>query len=352
MKIHRFEKRLKNISPTALKLIARIDELKGQWTSGATLSPQILGRLKQSILVTSSGASTRIEGARMSDADIEKMMRGISLERFRDRDRQEVQGYYELLKNIFEAWQKIKLTEGCIKSFHKELLKFVEKDASHRGRYKQRENKVHMVSDAGQSLGILFDTTPACLTPKEMLELVEWTNSVLLKQSHHPLLLIANFLVEFLKIHPFQDGNGRLSRILTNFLLLKAGYAFVPYVSHERIIEEHKADYYLALRRSQKTFGKNRENILPWLDFFLKTVLVQAEAALRLLSAENLQALLTEKQKMVWDYFEQYDAATPRELAQYTGIPRPTINQILNKLLRFKKIVRLGEGRGVRYQKS
>lgn len=331
-------------------MIAQIDELKGRWSSGARLSPQVLGRLKVSVLVTSTGSSTRIEGARMSDGDIEKMLRGLDIQRFKDRDKQEVRGYYDLLKNVFEAWEKIKLTEGNIKFFHKELLKHTEKDQSHCGHYKKRENKVHMIDTAGQSLGVLFDTTAAYLTPKEMLELVEWTQEALKENTHHPLLVVANFVVQFLKIHPFQDGNGRLSRVLTNLLLLQTGYVFAPYVSHEKIIEDNKPDYYLALRRSQKTFGSARENLGPWLEFFLATTLKQAQMAVALLSAENLESLLTQKQFQVWSYLQQYKEASPRELAQYTGIARPTINQILHKLLGFKKIESYGQGRGTRYR--
>ncbi len=348
-KAHRLDSRIKRISPSFWRLITQIDEVKGRWVAGARLSPQILGRLKRSVLVTSTGSSTRIEGARLSDADIEKLMRGLDIQKFQDRDKQECKGYYQLLENVFNAWDRLSLTEGNIKFFHKEMLKFVDKDKQHRGKYKQRENKVHMIDAAGQSVGILFDTTPAYLTPKEMLELVEWTSLALKSGHHHPLLVIANFLVEFLKIHPFQDGNGRLSRVLTNLLLLKTGYSYVPYVSHEKIIEDNKPDYYLALRQSQKTFKTKRENLTPWLKFFLQTILKQSQMAVELLSEDNLDVLLTEKQRAVWAFMQKKKEATPQDIAKATNIPRPTINQILTKLLQLKKIQRLGQGRGTRY---
>jgi len=214
----------------------------------------VLTRLRKSVLVTSTGASTRIEGSELSDKDVEKLMRGLSLKRFRSRDMEEVQGYYELLTNVFNSYQSTPFSEGTIKFFHRELLKHAEKDTEHRGEYKKKENRVEMVNTAGDSVGVLFDTTPAYLTGKEMLELVEWTQQAILERKIHPLLIIGNFIVEFLAIHPFEDGNGRLSRILTNLLLLRAGYSFVEYVSHEQIIEQRKDQYYLALRSSQKTF--------------------------------------------------------------------------------------------------
>ena len=203
------------------------------------MSSQVLGRLKRSVLVTSTGASTRIEGARLSDEDIEKLMRGISIQKFADRDKQEVKGYYELLQNVFDAWKHIRFSENTIKHFHKELLKYVQKDRLHRGEYKKTENKVHMIDAEGKSVGILFDTTPAYLTPKEMQELVEAAQNAFKENKYPPLLIIGNFLVEFLKIHPFQDGNGRISRILTNLLLLHSGYQYMPYVSHEKLVEDN-----------------------------------------------------------------------------------------------------------------
>ena len=137
MKNNQFNKRLQKLPASIWRKIAQIDELKGQWIAGAKLSPQVLGRLKKSVLITSTGASTRIEGARLSDEDVEKLMRGISMQKFRDRDKQEVKGYYELLQNVFDSWKSVRFSENTIKHFHKELLKYVEKDKRHRGEYKK-----------------------------------------------------------------------------------------------------------------------------------------------------------------------------------------------------------------------
>ncbi|MBF0254351.1 MAG: nucleotide exchange factor GrpE [Candidatus Omnitrophica bacterium] len=333
-----FTKRLENLPSTLWSKITQIEELKGRWISGAKLNPQVLGRLKKSVLVTSTGASTRIEGARLSDEDVEKLMRGLSVQKFADRDKQEAQGYYELLKNVFEFWQAIPFSESTIKHFHKELLKYVEKDKLHRGQYKHSENKVHMIDEAGKSVGVLFDTTPAYLTPKETLELVEATEAAAKDKTIHPLLIIGNFLVEFLLIHPFQDGNGRLSRIMTNLLLLKHGYEYVPYVSHEKLVEDNKADYYLALRRSQKTLRGKAPNLVPWLEFFLSVVHKQSEEAVGLLSSENIERILSPKQMDVWRYLQTAVEVTPAQISQGAGVARPTVNQVLDKLLKLKKI--------------
>jgi len=351
MPVERFRTRLEKIPGEIWNKIAQIDELKGRWIGGIHLSPQVLGRLKQSVLITSTGASTRIEGARLSDEDVERLIRGISIQRFVDRDKQEVKGYYQLLQNIFQTWKYIRFSENTIKHFHKELLKYVDKDKRHCGEYKKTENKVHMVDAEGKSIAVLSDTTPAYLTAKEMQELVEWTQKALAGNGFHPLLVIGNFLVEFLMIHPFQDGNGRLSRILTNLLLLQRGYLYVPYVSHEKLIEDNKSDYYVALRKSQKTLKTGKEDISPWLGFFLSVFLEQSKRAVELLSKEAIEKLFSPKQILVLEYFRKSDEVTPGELSAKLKIARPTVNQILSRLLQFKKIERIGLGRSTRYRK-
>jgi len=348
---NKFDQRLQNISDSIWSKIAQIDELKGRWITGAQLSPQVLGRLKRSVLITSTGASTRIEGAMLSDEDIEKLMRGIDIQKFTNRDKQEARGYFGLLQNVFDSWKKIRFNESAIKHFHQELLKYVEKDKTHRGEYKKQENKVHMIDKAGKSIAVLFDTVAPYLTPKQMQELVEWTGKALEEKRYHPLLIVANFLVEFLNIHPFQDGNGRLSRVLTNLLLLKEGYLYMPYVSHEKLVEDNKPDYYVSLRRTQKTIGTKNEDITPWFDFFFTVFLEQSRMAVALLSKEKVEKLLTNKQLTVWEYLNKVGESTPLEIAEKTKVAYGTVRQALDKLLRLKKIERIGLGRSTKYRK-
>ena len=318
------------------------------------------------MLITSTGASTRIEGAKLSDSDVENLMKGISMQKFKDRDTQEVKGYYELLKNVFDSWQSIKLNEGTIKHFHQEILKYVEKDSFHRGQYKVTENKVQMVDAKGNIVGTIFDTTPVYLTPIEMQELVEWTIKAIKEQKYHPLLIAANFVVEFLKIHPFRDGNGRLSRILTNLLMLQAGYLYMPYISHEKLVEEKKQEYYVALRKTQITlrfpfdrtqgkhsgqaFKSEKADIMPWLTFFLNIIFDQSKQAVDLLTADNVEKTLSGKQLAVLEYLQAVKEATPGEITKKTKVARPTVNQVLDKLLNLKKIERIGMGRSTRYR--
>lgn len=331
--------------------IAEIERYRGMWTAGVNLSPQILTVLKRSTVITSAGSSTRIEGSKLTNEEIKKVFKsGLKVEKFKTRDQQEVAGYKELIENIFESWQTIKFSENTIKHFHKELLKYSDKDQGHLGNYKFSDNTVAAYNKSGKIVGILFEPTPPYLTQKEMTELIGWTQNALEEKLIHPLLVIGNFVLEFLKIHPFQDGNGRTSRAMTNLLLLKTGYDFVPYVSHEKFIEDNKDAYYLALNQSQKTLKDNEPNITPWLLFFLEIIRGQARMAVELSQKERIETLLSEKQLAVWQYIFEYSEVTPKEIREALKMPIPTVLQALNKLLDMKKIERLGKGRSTRYK--
>jgi Fic family protein len=208
-----------------------------------------------------------------------------------------------------------------------------------------------MLDDTGASVAVVFATTPAWLTGKEMRELMEWTQNAFTEKKIHILIVIANFIVEFLKIHPFQDGNGRMSRILTNLLMLQHGYEYIPYVSHEKLIEDNKAEYYVVLRQSQKTFNREVEDISPWLEFFLSVSAAQAREAMTLISKESIEKLLSPKQLLVWQYLLTTDEAAPGEIAKATSVARPTVSQAIDTLLRLKKVERIGQGRTTRYRK-
>jgi Fic family protein len=275
-------------------------------------------------------------------------MQGLSITKFTDRDSQEVQGYLETLQNVFDSFQTMVLRESTIQSLHKELLKYSTKDDLHRGEYKKKENVVGVLGEDGKVVRIVFETTPAWQTPSEMTELVEWTHEALEKQRFHPLLIIANFLIEFLKIHPFEDGNGRLSRVLTNMLLLRSGYTFVQYVSHEQLVEKRKDEYYLALREAQKTFKTENSSIVPWLNFFLSVVKEQAVRALALVEQEHEEGL-SPKQSEVLQFFASVPEASPAEIASATGMVTITVRKSLERLVELGKVKRIGRGRGTRY---
>lgn len=347
----KFDHRIRTPDPHIVGLLAAIDELKGQFKAGLRMTPQAMTNLKRSVLVTSAGASTRIEGAKLNNEEVQKIMQGLSVSKFADRDSQEVQGYLETLQNVFDSYEKLPLREGTIQSLHKELLKYSTKDELQRGKYKQKENIVGVLGPDDKVARIMFDTTKAYLTPKEMQELVDWTIEALEGNRFHPLLIIANFIVEFLKIHPFEDGNGRLSRVLTNLLLLQSGYQFMQYVSHEQLVEKRKDEYYIALRKSQETFNTEKDTISPWLNFFLSVVKEQAEKALTYLEEEKVEDTFSPKQYEVWKYISSVGEASPGDIVKSTNVGMPTVRQALERLIELGKVKRIGRGRGTRYVK-
>jgi Fic family protein len=204
-------------------LISAIDTVKGQWKLTQKLSPQMIKRLTQSVLITSAGSSNRIEGNKMTDEQIKNLYSKLRIKKFKDRDEQEVAGYLEMLQIVFENYNSINLSESAVLQVNREVLKYSHKDEGNRGKYKFGSNQVQAKNAQGNIVQVIFDPTPPYLAPKETQELVDWTNWAFETNFKHPLVLIANFIFEFLAIHPFEDGNGRTSRVLTNLLLLKQG---------------------------------------------------------------------------------------------------------------------------------
>ena len=346
----RLNKRIKLSNELIVKL-AKIDELKGQWKSALNLNPKILHQLKKSVVITSSASSTRIEGVKMTDAEVERFLRGIKQKKPKNRDEQEVAGYADLLGRIFDNYKTLKITESRILQLHKILLSFSQKDKNHRGKYKNQDNTVAIVRD-GKVEKILFKPTPPYLVKKEMDDLLEWLKEREKKQDLHPLVVIANFIFEFLAIHPFVDGNGRLSRALINLMMLQFGYNFVPYVSLEEIIENRQSEYYLALRQTQKNHKTKNEDITPWLEFFIEVVLEQVEKALDILAENENEKLLSELQKKVYEMFKTNRELKVSEIHKKTKIPLPTVKQIVARLTELKLIEKIGQGRATRYKRN
>ena len=241
------------ITPELLQLIAEIDEFKGAWRALGTLAPERLNALRRVATIESIGSSTRIEGSKLSDRDVERLLANLDIKTFASRDEQEVAGYAEVMETVFRAWADIPITENHIKQLHRDLLRHSEKDDRHRGEYKKLSNSIAAFDEAGRQIGIVFETASPFDTPRLMTELISWLKEARENGRLHPMLIAAVFIVVFLEIHPFQDGNGRLSRVLTTLILLQAGYAYVPYSSLESVIENSKEGYYLALRQDRKS---------------------------------------------------------------------------------------------------
>jgi len=346
----RFNKRIK-LTQEVLSKISKIDEFKGLWQGSLRISPQVLGRLKSWVIITSTGASTRIEGGKMTDEEIARFLRGLKSKTPKNRDEQEVAGYADLIGRIFDNYKTINLTENWILQFHSILLQFSEKDKAHKGEYKSANNTVVMVNRQGEQV-VLFNPMPPYLVKPEMEAVIVWTNEQLAIKEIHPILIIANFIFEFLAIHPFKDGNGRMSRALTNLLLLKAGYAYVPYVALDEIIEEMKAEYYLALRATQKNHKTDNEDIAPWLEYLLGVLVKQVERARKLIESDQPEKLLSEKQMQIYQLFGSSKDIGVAEISKLLKgkIPKATIKQALSRLVLLKLLERIGQARSTRYR--
>lgn len=339
------------ITPEVLSLIARIDEFKGAWRALGTLAPDRLSALRRVAMIESIGSSTRIEGSKLSDREVEKLLSNLEIKSFETRDEQEVAGYAELMDLVFSAWQDIPFNENHIKQLHQTLLRHSEKDARHRGQYKTNANSVAAFDENGMQISIVFETASPFDTPRLMAELVDWIAQEREKAHLHPLLIIAIFVVVFLEIHPFQDGNGRLSRVLTTLLLIQAGYACVPYSSLESVIEANKEAYYLALRQTQGTIRTDAPNWQPWLVFFLRSLAEQVRRLKKKVEREKIVlAALPALSLQIVEFAREHGRITIGNAIKLTGVSRNTLKQHLRSLVERGHLNQHGSGRGVWYE--
>lgn len=338
-----------NITKNILRLIAQIDEFKGAWQAIGALALDRLDALKKIATIESVGSSTRIEGVKMTNQQVQALLTGLDTRSFRSRDEQEVAGYAEVMNLVFESFEQVRLTENHIKQLHGILLQYSAKDVRHRGEYKKLPNHVEAFDYNGKSLGVIFETASPFDTPMRMQALVDWTNRSFSRKELHPLLIIAIFTVHFLAIHPFQDGNGRLSRILTTMLLLQNGYRYVPYSSLEAIIEQNKEGYYLALRKMQGTLNRADENLEAWLLFFLNCMKTQTDNLARKVEREQLMAKLPALSAQILQIVKEHGRAAISDIQAITQANRNTIKVRLRELVADGYLAKHGERKGTLY---
>jgi Fic family protein len=280
-----------NITKDILRLVAAVDEFRGEWKALSNLAPDRLNALKKIATIESVGSSTRIEGVKLTDREVEQIFFGLDTMSFRSRDEEEVVGYAEVMNLVFESFQEILVTENHIKQLHHNLK------------------------------------------AKEL----------------HPLLIIAVFVVHFLAIHPFQDGNGRLSRILTTLLLLQNGYSYVPYSSLESIIEQNKDNYYLALRKAQRTLDTDNSGLGNWLSFFLNCLRKQKDNLVQKIATEHKRIKLPALSNQILEIIKEHGQATISDVQAITDANRNTIKIRLRELVADNYLVKIGRGKSTRY---
>ncbi len=338
------------ITADMLSRVAEIDEFKGAWTALGRLAPDRLVRLRTIATIESVGASTRIEGSALSDREVETLLARAPDGSFATRDEQEVAGYAAVMDTIFANFDSIPITENYVKQLHAMLLTYSIKDARHRGEYKKVPVSIEAFDEQGHSLGVVFDTSSPFDTPRDMAELIAWYHLTSDAKKLHPILTVGMFVVVFLAIHPFQDGNGRLSHILTSLLLLKSGYGYIPYASLESVIEQNKDTYYLALRRTQITLKNDAPDWSPWLDFFLRSLHEQKRRLEAKVGREHLmRASLPDLAVRILDLAAQHGQISVAQIILATGAPRGTVKKRLTDLVEQGQLKRTGQARSTRY---
>lgn len=339
------------ITPELLALLTEIDEFKGAWRALGSLAPERLNALRRVATIESIGSSTRIEGSKLSDREVEQLLAKLEIKSFASRDEQEVVGYAEVMETVFQAWADIPVTENHIRQLHRDLLRYSEKDERHRGEYKTLSNNVGAFDEAGRMIGIVFETASPFDTPRRMTELMAWLKETREVGRIHPLFIVAVFIVVFLEIHPFQDGNGRLSRILTTLLLLQMGYSYVPFSSLESIVEHSKEGYYLSLRQTQSTIRNEKPNWQSWLAFFLRAMQQQKRRLAVKVEREKLAlAVMPELAVKILDYARDHGRVTMGDVARTTGASKNTLKEHFRNLVDKQHLVKHGGGRSTWYR--
>lgn len=325
--------------------LGQIDKFGGSWTAIEKREGQSLKQLKSIATVRSVGASTRIEGSRMTDDEVARLIENLAIAKLEERDAQEVVGYYETLDIISESYRDIDITESNLKMLHNILMKHSEKDAWHRGNYKQHSNVVEATQRDGSKQVVFRTAAPGFATEEAMRQLIGWYSS---DNTTPPIIRVAIFIYDFLSIHPFQDGNGRLSRLLTTLLILRQGYSWIQYVSFEHEIESRKGEYYSVLMQCQR--NRPGEDVYPWVTFFLKCLLsIQQHLIAKLETSERLSKKISPREKKVYTFIENHPGCQSGELSEKLGIPLPTIKNILMNMVEKRLLMKHGTGKGTNY---
>ena len=339
------------ITPQMLSQIAEIEAFKASWTGLARLRPEQLKTLRKISTIESIGSSNRIEGNKMSDEEVEKLLSQLDRKSFKSRDEEEVAGYAKLMNTIFDDYAVIPLSENYIKQLHQILLQYVGKDEKHRGEYKTLSNAVAAYDASGKEIGIVFVTASPFDTPRLMAELIDWTRRNLNDPFLHPLIVVGVFVVHFLAIHPFRDGNGRLSRALTAMLLLQSGYGYVPYSSVESVIEAGKEGYYRALRGTQQGIWGDNADYEPWLSFFLTALQKQKrhlEGKIETMSKDDTK--LGKNARAILALFDDKPEWRILEIAETLGLNKNTAAKTVKTLVADGYLAKYGTTRGAWYE--
>jgi len=324
--------------------ISQIDRFDASWASIEKREGQSLNQLKSVATVRSVGASTRIEGSKMTDDEVEALLKEFEITKIEDRDSQEVVGYFETLDIISESYEDIMISESSLKNLHNILMKYSQKDEWHKGEYKQHSNVVEATLPDGTIQTIFKPTEPGYPTQDAMRQLIDWYNT---DRQTHPLVKCALFAYDFVSIHPFQDGNGRLSRLISTLLLLKNGYKWIQFVSFEHEIESRKTEYYRVLRGCQAQ--RPNENVTEWVNFFFDALVNIQGQLMKKLEIQGVETQLSPREKSILTFIGNNPGCKSGDIARKLKIPSPTVKRILPELIGKNLIEKFGNGPATNY---
>jgi Fic family protein len=328
----RFDNRLRSIPGSTLHglllRLSAIEAFRGRWESGPKPAVAALRRVRESVESRSAEASCGMAGEVRPGA---------------------VAGYAGALRAVFDGYASMPPTEDRLLALHAALFRHLPGERTRAGRYKSAGLRGRGDRDFLSEPVALRSPGPL-LVPAQMETLSGWLPSRLEGREFHPLLVVAGYLLEFLAIRPFADGNGRVSRLLTNLLLLRCGHAYLPYGSLDKAIHDRREEYYLALRRGQATRNLTRPDISPWLFAFLEALEeTQRREANGVLARFPCEEALSANQAAVMDLAAKEGEVTNRRVGALLGLPRETAKQTLNRLVSLGALRRLGSGRATRY---
>jgi len=335
------------LTPDIVAMLTSIHEHKGKQELFIEANADVLNTMMEVAKIQSTGASNRIEGIHTTDKRLEEIVKDRSAPR--NRTEQEIAGYRDVLADIHESYDYIHPCPNIILQLHKQLYSFSQKSVG--GSYKNSDNLI-TETDADGNESIRFTPVPAYLTANAMENLCSAFTDGIEKGSFDALLLIPMFILDFLCIHPFNDGNGRISRLLTLLLFYRAEYIVGKYISLEKLIENSKDTYYEALQASSSGWHDNSNDYIPFVRYYLgilQKAYTEFEERITYLKYRGLSK--PDRIKAVID--RKIGKTTKKEVMEFCpDISKVTVERTLTALVKEGYLVKIGSGRSTAYGKT
>lgn len=334
-----------SLSHDLLNILTKIHEHKGKQELYVATKPEVLDKLTDVALIQSIASSNKIEGIATTDGRLKQIVEEKVMPR--NRDEEEIAGYRDVLKLIHENYEYIRVAPNDILTLHKNLYNYSAK--SYKGKFKNSDNVITEKDLAGKEVG-RFVPSPAYLTPSLVENLCYQYNQAIQKAEIDPLLLIPCFILDFLSIHPFSDGNGRISRLLTLLLLYKSGFLVAKYISIERLIEQSKTTYYETLQASSIGWSDNKQDYTPFVRYLLGVILHTYEDFSERFITFSLPEWTT-AERLVREMQKSLKPLSRAELeVLLPNVSRRTIERALAELQVKSEIEKVGQGRSTKYR--